>query len=115
MLFFSLTVFCLCIWLLPWWGVFFAAGFLGWILPGGLRRTLEVTLSAALVAVAVAFVSDERSFGLISKRMSGVFSLPFSSGIFVVLGVIVALTAFFGYRSGMVLRTLSGPHKSSSF
>jgi hypothetical protein len=104
MLFFVLLIFALAAWLLPWWATFVLALIMGWVLPGGWRRAGLVALGAGLTTMAAAYVLDGRSHGLISLRMSALFSLPFSGGIFLFVGLLSAISAFLGYRCGVVWR-----------
>ena len=65
---------------------------------------LQVTFAFALVGFAIAFVHDGRSHGLITARMSGLFSLPSSLLFLVVIAVLSAVTGTLGYLSGRSLR-----------
>lgn len=115
MFYLSLLFFAWVSWTAPWWASWPVAFVLGLLWPGGKRRALLV-VSAALVATnAVAYFWDERSFGIIAKRMSGLFGLPFAGGIFLVLSLLTGVTVWLGYRSGaasaMVLREMRSMRK----
>ena len=100
MIFLAMIFFLPVVWLLPWWGIWLTSVVLGGILPGGGRRTLQVATAAALVSIAAAFLQDGRNSGMISQRMSAMFGLPFSGGIFLVVGLIAAISAVIGFRIG---------------
>ena len=103
MIFLAMLLFLFSIWVLPWWGVWLAAVGLGYLLPGGGKRTLHVAVAAALASMAVAFLLDGKNQGMISMRMNAMFFLPFSGAIFLLLGVLAAVSAALGYRLGAAL------------
>lgn len=100
MFFFSLAVYAVCAWILPWWGIGMAAFCLG-ILHGGTRTNAVQTAGAAgLVWACLAFILDGHSHGLISRRMAGLFNLPAPALMFVLMFVIGAVTALLCFWSG---------------
>ncbi len=107
MLFASILISFLTFKFLPWWGIVPI-----WIAVGFLRPakwTLDVLLAAVvgMVGVAMAFYADGATGGLISQRMSGLFSLPQRELIFAVVFGINWTTAFLSVRAGAVIRLVS--------
>ncbi len=108
MIFLAMIFFLTVVWLLPWWGIWLASVVLGVLLPGGGRRTLQVAIGATLVAVAAAYIQDGRNSGLISQRMSAMFGIPFSGGIFLIVALIAAVSATTGFRLGTAFSEARG-------
>lgn len=88
---------------MPWWGLGVVALILGLTIPGKFKRALEVSFAAGVAAAVLAYILDGRSHGLISQRMSGLFGLPFAPLIFLIMGIINALSAFLYYKAGVFL------------
>ena|ERR1035437_9375217 len=103
MFYFSLFIFLICAWTLPWWGIAAVAFILGLIMPGKFKRAWEVSFAAGVAASVLAYVLDGRSHGLISQRMSGLFGLPFAPAIFLVMGILTGITVFLYYQAGVFL------------
>jgi hypothetical protein len=110
MIFLAAAVFVICLKVFPWWSVWIAALLLGLVAPtGGSRlpasRLLSVALTAAIVNAAMTFIQDGMNYGLIAPRMSALFSLPFSAGVYFVVGAITFVSALLGFATGQVLRS----------
>jgi len=104
MIFLSALLFLICLSILPWWSVWLASFALGVFLPSGWKRTLNVALAAAACHMAVAFVKDGGSHGLISARISQLFQLPNSYYLFGIMGALGFILAVVGHRTGVETR-----------
>lgn len=106
MFFFSLLVFLLGLWFLPWWSLALISVILGIATRTTARGrfTFHVTMAGAVAWAALAFVQDGRSFGLISKRMSALFSLPSTALIFLMMATLGGVTVLLGFKAGLYLR-----------
>jgi hypothetical protein len=102
MIYFSLALFLVAGWVLPWWALAVVALVLGFSFPQSRGRS--VALAAAIAWAALAFIKDGHSHGIISQRMSGLFSLPAAPVMFVVMGVLGAVTAFLFFKAGSAIR-----------
>lgn len=103
MFFFSLAVFLLASWTLPWWGLALAAAVLGGLRPTGWCSDLQRGGAAALAWAALAYVQDGRNFGQVSRRLAGLFHLPRPALIFVVMALLAFVTAVLCAHAGAVL------------
>ncbi|MGZ3722487.1 MAG: hypothetical protein ACXVA9_06135 [Bdellovibrionales bacterium] len=101
MIYFSVVVFSFCGWFLPWYGLGAAAFILGIAFPD---KPAQVSLGAALAWAAGAYLLDGQSHGIISQRMSGLFGLPSSFLIFLVMAFLAAVTAFLCFNAGAAIR-----------
>jgi hypothetical protein len=104
MFFFSLLVFMLAGWFLPWWALMIAAMAIGITAPVTLNRGMHVFLAGALAWAALAYILDGRSYGTISSRMAGVFGLPSSGLMFVLMAAIGGVTAALGFQTGLFIK-----------
>lgn len=109
MFFAGLIIFIACTLYLPWYAASIMALLIGFFIRfATLRQHLVLAASAGLANGACAFMADGRNYGLVSKRMSGLFSLPTPGLIFVTLFVMSFLSVFLWLRGGSVLRRLAG-------
>ena len=69
-------------------------------------RALQVAAAAALSWMAMAYVQDGRSHGLIAPRMAGLFALPAVALILSVQGFLGFVTALLAFQSALALRQL---------
>jgi hypothetical protein len=108
MIFAALGLFLLATWFLPWWSAALIGFALGWLSANWNMRWLapQVASAAALSWMALAYVQDGRSYGLISQRMAGVFGLPSAQLIFVLQGFLGFVTALLAFKSAKALRQL---------
>src|SRR5438045_391791 len=105
MFFVGLLIFSVCVLWLPWYAVSVMAFLFGLCFtPTKVSRQVGLCFAAGVAHVACAFYFDGRNYGLISQRMSGLFSLPSSGLLFVVLFVMSFLSAFLWMRGGAFLR-----------
>ena len=105
MFFFSLGLFSLAIWFLPWWGLGVTGLVLGFFIRDAKDFTaLQVALAGGLAWSALAFIQDGRSHGLISARMSGLFHLPSPVLMFAVVALLGAMTAGLPFQAGLSLK-----------
>jgi hypothetical protein len=102
MFYFCLAVFLVVGWLCPWWALAVAALILGLAFPTASGR--GVALAAAVAWAALAYIKDGMSQGIISRRMSGLFSLPAAPLIFLLMAVLGAITALLFYKAGSAIR-----------
>ncbi len=88
----------------PWWGIVLVGLVVGFARPGKLFLDLQLALVSGAVAMAMAFYSDGRHLGLISKRMSGLFSLPVPDLMFAMMFVLFFTTVLLALQSGRAAR-----------
>lgn len=106
MMFFGMAVMIPVIWFLPWWSMGLASLWLGFISGPRPRNAVTFACAAGLVWAALAFLKDGKSSGIISQRMSAMFTLPFPPLIFVLVFVLGFVTAFLCFRAGAALSVL---------
>ena len=106
MFYFSLAIFAVAAWVLPWWGFALIALALGFTMRASGFRLFAVGAGGAVAWASLAYVSDVRAHSLISVRMSSLFSLPNPALIFVVMAIIGGATAALNYQAGSSLRKL---------
>ena len=104
MIFFAALLFIPLIWFLPWWSIAPVALVLGFWMAPKVSQQISVALAAAFVWPTLAFLRDGQNYGLISKRMSGLLSLPHESLIFPALAVLAFTFALLWVRSGALLK-----------
>lgn len=105
MFFAGLIIFLVCTLYLPWYAIMIAAAVMGWTFnQASIKQHLSLAMAAGFANVACAFFDDGRNYGLISKRMSGMFSLPSSYGIFAVMFMLAFVSVILWLRAGMALR-----------
>lgn len=66
----------------------------------------KFALASGLAWAALAFVRDGQTGAIISERMSGMFSLPSSSLLFLIIAVLGFVTAFLWFKAGGSTRVL---------
>lgn len=106
MFFFSLALFVVASWSAPWWlagGIGFAMGSLREM---NAREALHFSSACGVAWAALAYVQDGRNFGLISRRVGGLFNLPHFSIVFLLMAILGFVTAFLGLQAGLALRGL---------
>lgn len=108
MFFFSLGLFLVAVKFLPWWGLALVAFLLGTMLKkSSASWGLQVALAGASAWMALAFLQDGRSLGVISQRLASLFHLPSPLLIFVIVALLGALTAGLPFQAGTRLRASS--------
>ena len=124
MIYFSLAVFLFCGWYLPWWCLALTAFLLGLVVRDGSavrgdsadrgdfagndNLAGKVSLSGAISWASLAYLRDGQSHGLISQRLSGLFSLPSAVFIFGVMAILSGVTVLLCFKSGNSIRSLFG-------
>lgn len=91
---------------LPWWAIVLGCGMVGFLRPARILLDFQLALVTGTVALGMAFYADGRNFGLISKRMAGLFSLPIPDLVFALIFILFSLTALLSLQSGKALRAL---------
>jgi hypothetical protein len=110
MMFFGMAILLPTIWFFPWWVPALVASGLGWMNgPRPSSAAWQIALAGGLVTVALAFIKDGRNAGIISERMSGLFSLPHSSMIFALVFFLMFVTLFLCFQAGAVVSTVYKP------
>ncbi len=109
MIFFGMAILLPTIWFLPWWVPGFIAGGLGWASGSRASNAWQLALAGGGVAAALSFIKDGRHAGIISQRMSGLFSLPHPSLIFVMVFLVSGVTLFLCFQAGASLSSLYKP------
>lgn len=105
MFFLGLIVFVLSAKFLPWFAIG-VIGFVAGLATESLSRHVSFALAAGVSHAALAYYADGRHFGIVSQRMSGLFSLPNSALIFAVVFALSAITVFLWSRAGQAARHL---------
>jgi hypothetical protein len=113
MFFFSLAVFAVCAWILPWWCLSLAALLMGVFFTASRKSALQITASAGLVWAAMAWIWDGHSYGIISHRMAGLFNLPATVLIFVLMAAVGGVTALLSYLTGASVARISSSGSTS--
>lgn len=106
MFFFCLAIFLPMAWLLPWWTQGLIAVAIGWWQPRPWRGPWSVAWAAGLAAIALTYVNDVANFGLASKHVAAIFSLPAPILIFPLMGALSFITVLVCVQAGMSLRGL---------
>jgi len=101
MLYLCLALFLLSGWFLPWWALGLLSLALGFVIDA---QAWKVFLAGFVAWLALAFVLDGRSHGLISQRMSGLFSLPSPYLFLVVTALVGGVTAALCFKAGSSLK-----------
>lgn len=115
MFFFSLALFLLVSWTSPWWVVGIIGFAMGLLREMNFKESFHFSSACALAWAALAYVNDGRNFGLISSRVGGLLSLPYSSLVFLIMAVLGFVTVFLCLQSGLALRGLfKAPTNSSN-
>lgn len=90
---------------LPWWVLpVIAAGF-GYWAKTEWRQAVLAALLLLVLETAIAYYFDEQDHGLISKRLGGVFSIPYPV-IWILPGILGGIVALFFTRLGGSFRQL---------
>jgi hypothetical protein len=105
MFFFSLALFLVGSWCLPWWVVVIGGLMMGWFQPRPWNGGFNCALAAAVAWAALAYIEDGRNHGLVSKRLAGLFHLPHASFTYLIMGLCGFITVFLCARSAMTLRS----------
>lgn len=113
MMFFGMAILLPTIWFLPWWVPALIASGLGLVSGPRTSNAWQIALAGGLVAAALAFIKDGRNAGIISQRMSGLFSLPHWSLIFVLVFFLTSLTLFLCFQAGAALSSMYKPKSVS--
>ena len=113
MMFFGMAILLPTIWFLPWWVPALIAYGLGWIMGPRTSNAWQIALAGGFVAAALSFIKDGRHAGIISQRMSGLFSLPHPSLVFVLVLILSFVTLFLCFQSGAALSSLYKPKSIS--
>lgn len=102
-------------WFLPWWWVALVTGWVGYK-SKSLGQALGLGfLSVAVTWVPVAYYFDLQSHGLISQRLSGLFTLPWTPLAFLLVALVGGIYGALGGATGFQLRALNhGPHESQA-
>ena len=106
MFFFSLALFLAVSWTLPWWVSALAGLVLGLNRVPGWKDSLTFSSGAGLAWAALSYVQDGRNYGLISRRLAGMFSLPSPLLVYVVMGLLGFVTVFLCSQSGAAMRRM---------
>ena len=109
MMFFGMVILLPTIWFLPWWVPALIAGGIGWISGPRSSYAWQLALAGGLVSAALSFIKDGRNAGIISERMSGLFSLPHWSLIFLLVFLLSSVTLFLCFQAGAALSSLYKP------
>jgi hypothetical protein len=104
--FVSLLIFSISIAPLPWWSIVPVSVLLGWWSGFSYKGAIQSGVAAGLAWSGHAFFKDGQHYGLISRRMSGVFQLPYAWMIFVAVFLVAMITVFVWFQAGGVLREL---------
>lgn len=116
MFFFSLLSFTAVAWIAPWWAEAPAALLLGALTCHDGRGVFKVSSAAGSAWLAVAFMLDGRSSGVIGQRLAGLFGLPSVYLVYAAMGALGFITAFLFASSGLFIRQrtrfdLRGPER----
>lgn len=104
MIFFALLIFLPLIWFAPWWALGLGSFVLGYTRVHTWKEQWTISLVAGMVWAALAFIRDGQSYGLISKRLSGLLGLPVSGGVFLIVLALGLLFSLLWLRSGALVK-----------
>jgi hypothetical protein len=109
MFFAGLIIFIACSLYLPWYAATVVALFIGLSFrQASLQQHLSLAVASGIAYAACAFMADGRNYGLISRRMSGLFMLPSPYLLFAVLFMISFISVLLWLRFGFEIRRRFG-------
>ncbi len=103
MIYFSLAVLLPMLWYGYWWLIIPVAFVTGYLTR--LRGARAFAIGSGLAWATLAFFRDGELAGRVSKRMAGMFSMPSSGFLFLLIAVLGFVTAWLWFKAGRAVRT----------
>lgn len=95
------------LWFLPWWVLALVTALFGALLEPGPRLAILYSVGVSLTWVALAFIRNGQSHGLISPRIAGLFFLPGGEYVYILVFLIAMISTWLWIQSGTALLQLS--------